>query len=370
MAALGSVFLYLAPFIFTQALPSGKTGGAPPASQCVTETEIADPAALGLEEVRIVRWIDGDTVKFPADFCRQHKVPEKFIKVSRKEGDEPGCSGRFKDLNTTEKVTTRKQRREKEKGALLGWEFMEELVGTQTVWVKMGPHGAGYGRIPVHKMYLRKETANQDGTKKVIYLDVFKAALQAGWAHGYVYAPDANNVLPEYLPCQREAQAQGRGLWQFEEYSGSFNMTSFHANGRRAERFPYGSIHCGRGKEAEDPNCEYFRITNTSQQTVDLGGYRLKKHIEGLFSDDITLLPLPACQVPPGFSVQIFFGKGANQTDYTKEELVLFLQQEEEFWPNDEESCAIIEGPDGKTETFRPSQKGATCPSPSYRKKN
>lgn len=361
MIALGPVFFTLAPLVLAQALPSDKKDAPLPASQCTAEVEIEDPRALGFERVRLVRWVDADTVKLPAPFCRVHEVSEEEIAVSEKiRGDKPGCSARLLRVNAAEKAGTSERKKDKDPGAKEGWEFMEGFVGTQIVWIKMGEGGAGYGREAIEQMLLPKEGK--------IYIDVFKEALRQGWAHAYVYAPDKQNVLPEYLPCQQEAQDQNKGLWQFMEYRGTFNMTSFHANGRRSDRFPK-EMKCGKGKEPDpNANCEYFRLTNTSRQTVDLKDYKLKKHIEGVFSDDVTMLSLPSCEVPPGISVQIFSGDGTNQADYAKEELVLFLQQKEEFWPNDG-VCAIVEGPDGKTETFRPSEKEATCPDPDYRKK-
>jgi len=347
--------------IFASYVPLDKEESQEPTLQCVTETEELDLSSL--EETTIIAVIDGDTIRLPADICEKYGVPVS-VRTTVK-GDKPGCSARIKGINTTEKRNTRKRRTEKEKGALAGWEFLEQMVLHQKVFVEATGGTGGYGRLLVTRMYTAKEIPQPEGQKpKTVYVDVLKRIIQEGHAHVCVYAPDTNKLLPEYMPCQREAQEQKKGLWAFPEYQGTFNMTSIHTNGRNTSRFPPWEIKC---KEDEHPNCEYFRLTNTSGKTVDLGQYKLKRYTSEGFGHEEKIIPLPSCKIPPGMSVQIFSGKAQNETDYNKGELVVFLGQEKEFWP-DSGACVIVIGPDGKTETFRPSRKNVDCPAPNYRK--
>lgn len=146
------------------------------------------------------------------------------------------------------------------------------------------------------------------------------ALLEAGLAHLYVIPPDPTDLTP-FIAAQERARTAHRGIWSDARFQGVLHITSFHAN--------------ADGDDRANVNGEYLRVCNVSSTPVDLTGFALAD-ISG------NSWPLPTVIVPPGNTVKIHSGVGANQTD-SASQLEIFLGNKDPIWNNTEDRATIYD---------------------------
>lgn len=144
--------------------------------------------------------------------------------------------------------------------------------------------------------------------------------LEAGLGHLFVIPPDDTD-LTEFIAAQERARTARRGIWADQRYQGSLHITSFHAN--------------ADGDDRANVNGEYLRVCNISSQALDLTGYRIAD-ISG------NSWELPTLIMPPGYTVKIHSGIGANQAD-TAAQLEIFLGSRDPIWNNTEDRATIYD---------------------------
>src|SRR5690606_23482146 len=118
------------------------------------------------------------------------------------------------------------------------------------------------------------------------------------------------------LAAQREAREAKRGIWALPEFQKELYITSFHAN--------------GRGKDADNPNVEYFRMVNISEHPINLEGYTVTNEAGRKFT-------LPAVEVAPGRSVVIASG----QADDPEGGAAIHLGSSEPIWNNEGDTLTL-----------------------------
>ena len=77
--------------------------------------------------------------------------------------------------------------------------------------------------------------------------------LEAGFAH-IMLIPPVEDGLEVLFEAQARAREARLGIWGHERYQGTLHITSFHAN--------------GRGNDRADPNSEYLRVCNITDEPV------------------------------------------------------------------------------------------------------
>ena len=145
--------------------------------------------------------------------------------------------------------------------------------------------------------------------------------LEAGFAH-IMLIPPVEDGLEHLFEAQARAREAGLGIWGHERYQGALHITSFHAN--------------GRGNDRADPNSEYLRICNITDEPVSVGGYSITNIRRQSYS-------WPDLVIPAGHTVQVHSGKGEHQTDPTAQ-LKIFLGSDSPLWNNTRDLATIFDG--------------------------
>ncbi len=153
--------------------------------------------------------------------------------------------------------------------------------------------------------------------------------LGRGLGHVFLLPPVEGDPAPLF-EAQRAARAARLGLWVDEHFQGPLHITSFHAN--------------GRGDERKDPNAEYARVCNISDEPVNLAGYRVT-NLKG------RSFRLPDVVVPPGYTVELRSGVGEHQGDPALQ-LVVHLMSTVPVWNNKADRLTILD-PEGRVVDVR-----------------
>jgi endonuclease YncB( thermonuclease family) len=150
--------------------------------------------------------------------------------------------------------------------------------------------------------------------------DLSTHLLELGYGHLFVIPPDDSDLTP-LIEAQERARKGRRGIWSDERYQGELHITSFHAN--------------ADGDDRENPHGEYLRVCNVSPRPLDLQGYKLTD-ING------STWTLPELILPPGNTVKIISGKGANQPDPASQ-LEIYLQTDGPVWNNAHDRATLYD---------------------------
>lgn len=187
------------------------------------------------------------------------------------------------------------------------------LVDGKVVTLSYGPVTRdGYGRLLANVTV----GAGPGGAGQDLSLHL----LERGLAHLYVIPPITRDLTP-YIAAQEQARLARRGIWIDPGFQGVLHITSFHAN--------------ADGDDRANVNGEYFRLCNISAQPVELAGFRVTD-ISG------NAWELPSTVVPPGHTVKVHSGRGANQGD-PNEQLTVYLQSPDPIWNNQEDRLTIYD---------------------------
>lgn len=192
-----------------------------------------------------------------------------------------------------------------------------DLVMGQTVDLVYGPSGKrdGYGRLVAG---IRTEES-----------DLSVHLLERGLAHVFIIPPD--DLDPGgLLAAQKSARDAKLGIWSLPEYAGALHITSFHAN--------------GRGDDRADPNVEYLRLSNLTDDAVDLSQFTVENKSGRTFE-------LPAVSLPAGHTVKVHSGKGTHRGDPTRQ-IAVYLGSDEPLFDNKRDKV-VIRTRDGAVVTER-----------------
>ncbi len=145
--------------------------------------------------------------------------------------------------------------------------------------------------------------------------------LEAGYAH-IMLIPPIEDDLDHLFEAQARAREQRLGIWGHESYQGTLHITSFHAN--------------GRGNDRADPNSEYLRVCNITDEPVRVRGYSITNIRRQAFS-------WPDMVIPAGHTVKVHSGKGEHQTN-PAEQLEIYLGSDAPIWNNTRDLATIFDG--------------------------
>lgn len=144
------------------------------------------------------------------------------------------------------------------------------------------------------------------------------ALLERGLAHVMLLPPVEDN-LDHLFEAQKRARAARLGIWSTVDYQGTLHITSFHAN--------------GAGNDRADPNVEYLRVCNITEEPLSLRGYSITNARGQRFE-------FPDLTVPAGHTVKVHSGKGATQADPLRQ-LEIFLGSDHPIWNNSHDLATI-----------------------------
>lgn len=195
---------------------------------------------------------------------------------------------------------------------------------------KFGPEAGDFTR----QFLLYKEVdlvysarSERDGYGRLlaeVYVDgksLEEAIVAEGLAHVFLIAPDPNTAMGDHLiAVQQQAREAGKGIWGSDRYSSTLHITSYHAN--------------GRGNDSENPNVEYLRIANITDQPVNVKGYSLT-------SENGRIFILPEIIIPAGYSFQLYSGIGIDQLNPEKGSLKVYWDSRYPIWRNDGDSAVL-----------------------------
>jgi micrococcal nuclease len=145
--------------------------------------------------------------------------------------------------------------------------------------------------------------------------------LEAGYAH-IMLIPPIEDGLEGLFEAQARARDQRLGIWGHDRYQGTLHITSFHAN--------------GRGNDRTNPNSEYLRVCNITDEPVSVGGYTITNIRRQSYT-------WPDLVIPAGHTVKVHSGQGTHQTDPT-EQLEIYLGSDSPLWNNTRDLATIFDG--------------------------
>jgi len=160
-------------------------------------------------------------------------------------------------------------------------------------------------------------------TLAYVFVDDVLVNLQivaTGWGHVFLLEP-----LPqddEWLRLQKQAQDQHKGIWR-DEVRGPVKITTVHAD--------------AKGDDQRNPNGEYLRLCNISDQPVGLQGFAVQDAARHRFV-------FPAETIPPGYTALVVSGSGYNTT--RRGQLILYWGAGP-IWNNDGDVASLFD-PEGK----------------------
>jgi micrococcal nuclease len=152
--------------------------------------------------------------------------------------------------------------------------------------------------------------------------------IRQGLGHVFLIPPIESEDVGALMEAQAEAKAANLGIWTLETYAGSLHMTSFHAN--------------GAGDDNENPNGEYIRACNVTQEPVNIAGFSITNAAGDRY-------PLPDLTVPAGHTVILRSGPGEHQTN-PKYQLVAHLGSEGAVWHNRSDTATIWDAEGNKVD--------------------
>ncbi len=159
--------------------------------------------------------------------------------------------------------------------------------------------------------------------------------LEQGLGH-IMLLPPVEGEHPELFAAQARARQAGLGIWSDERYQGVLHITSFHAN--------------GRGNDRADPNSEYLRLCNITDEPLNVEGFRITNLRKKKLS-------FPALTIPPGQTVQVHSGMGEHQTD-PAQQLMIHLGSDIPLWNNSRDHATIYDAAGKKVDERHHEVKG------------
>jgi micrococcal nuclease len=235
-------------------------------------------------------------------------TPETARVVSVYDGDtftlDNGDKVRLRWVNTPEK-------RPKEPFADEATRFTRDFVEGQEVRLipAARPRDA-YGRLVAG-------VANDKGNLSV-------ALVRAGLAHVFIIPPDDTDASP-LIEAQAEARQARRGIWSTSIGDSPIHMTSFHAN--------------ASGDDERNINGEYMRLCNTTTESFNMSGWKLRNERGETFT-------IPDVTIPAGHTIRVHSGTGLDALD-PRRQLTVHLRSERPIWSNDYDVAALL-APNGR----------------------
>jgi micrococcal nuclease len=182
-----------------------------------------------------------------------------------------------------------------------------DFVGGKLVQLSYAePNRDGYGRLIADVII--------DG------VSLEEKLLEAGYAH-IMLIPPLEDDLEVLFEAQARARESRAGIWGHDRYQGALHITSFHAN--------------GRGNDRADPNSEYLRVCNITDEPVNVAGYTITNIRRQVYT-------FPALVIPAGHTVKVHSGVGEHQTD-PSEQLAIFLGSDAPLWNNTRDLATIFD---------------------------
>jgi len=234
-----------------------------------------------------------------------------------------GSSVRLFGINTPEKG---------EPGSDEAKETLSGIIGNKDVYFETHKID-GYHR-KVASVYIMRDGEMVDASELMVKI---------GKAHVFWFNNSKPQLLAKYLTLQNEARRRQYGIWDLPSFRRELHITSFHAN--------------GRGNDALDPNVEYFRLANISDRNINLGGYKV------VDCESKKAYPLPAMDLPAGWTVSVRSGTGQNQTNIRRGELYIHLGSKTELWKDSGAKIIIVYGT-GKVIDSKASNNSFVCAAP------
>ncbi len=151
--------------------------------------------------------------------------------------------------------------------------------------------------------------------------------LEAGLAH-IMLIPPVEDGLELLFDAQARAREAGVGIWSSVRYQHELHITSFHAN--------------GRGNDRADPNSEYLRVCNITDQPLSVAGYTITNARRQTYT-------FPDLTIPAGHTVKVHSGQGEHQVD-PNEQLAIHLGSDMPLWNNSRDVATIFDPQGGKVE--------------------
>lgn len=152
--------------------------------------------------------------------------------------------------------------------------------------------------------------------------------IRQGMGHVFLIPPIESEDVDALMQAQAEAKAANLGIWTLETYAGALHMTSFHAN--------------GPGDDNDNPNGEYIRACNVTQEPVNIAGYSITNAAGDRFT-------LPDLTVPAGHTVILRSGQGEDQTN-PRDQLVAHLGSSGAVWHNRQDTATIWDADGNKVD--------------------
>jgi endonuclease YncB( thermonuclease family) len=178
------------------------------------------------------------------------------------------------------------------------------VAGKQILLAYADPIRDGYGRLIADVVI--------DGVSLEAQL------LARGLGH-VMLIPPVEDDLDHLFEAQKLAREARLGIWSDGHYQGTLHITSFHAN--------------GAGNDRADPNVEYLRVCNITEEPLQLKGYSITNARNQRFS-------FPEVIVPAGHTVKVHSGKGVQLTD-PHQQLEIFLGSDVPLWNNTHDLATI-----------------------------
>lgn len=144
--------------------------------------------------------------------------------------------------------------------------------------------------------------------------------LERGLAH-IMLIPPVEDDLDALFEAQKKARDARLALWSTEHFRGTLHITSFHAN--------------GAGNDRADPNVEYLRVCNITDEPLSLRGYIITNIRKQRF-------PFPDITIPAGHTVEVHSGQGPHQTN-PRAQLEIHLGSDHPIWNNDRDLATILD---------------------------
>ena len=147
-----------------------------------------------------------------------------------------------------------------------------------------------------------------------------------GWGHVFLLEPLAR--AKEWLPLQQSAQNQHKGIWR-DGLPGSLKITTVHAN--------------AKGNDRRNPDGEYLRLCNVSDQSVALQGFSVQDAAQHRFI-------FPSGTLTPGATALLVSGAGKNSE---RRGQLVFYWGSGPIWNNDGDSASLFTPSGQRIDTFR-----------------
>jgi micrococcal nuclease len=147
-----------------------------------------------------------------------------------------------------------------------------------------------------------------------------------GWGHVFILQPLSK--VNEWLPLQKNAQDQRKGIWR-DGLRGPLKITTIHAD--------------AKGDDRRNPNGEYLRLCNVSDKPVALQGFALQDAAGHRFV-------FPSGTLVPGATALLVSGPGEHAVRHGQ---LVFYWGSGPIWNNDGDTASLFASNGELLDTFR-----------------